>query len=129
MSDLTGIDRSRVSRIAERLVAHRETIAHRQPIWRRPRACLPGHLGPAEGQPNFGDGVERQDVQHGRVRERGAGIAGRNSAWSMSESRPQNNAEDRDPRSLWPAPQQKMFWRRSARHEGRNPLIRYPTER
>ena len=27
MSDLTGIDRSRVSRIAERLVARRETIA------------------------------------------------------------------------------------------------------
>ena len=27
MSDLTGIDHSRVSRIAERLVAHRETIA------------------------------------------------------------------------------------------------------
>ena len=142
MSDLTGTDRSRVSRVAERLVAHGETIAisqssagglisaallsvpgasayflgggviytrkamgalleltpakleglrsatepmasllaetvrsrlnadwglaetglyrsRRQPIWRRRTACLPGHLGPTEDQPNFGDGVER----------------------------------------------------------------------
>ncbi|MFZ0207138.1 MAG: CinA family protein [Roseiarcus sp.] len=46
---------------------------------------------------------------HGRVRERGAGIARGNSAWSMSESRPQGNAEDRDPRSLRPVTQAEMF--------------------
>ena len=48
----------------------------RQPLWRRRRARLPRGLGTARGEPGAGDRIERPDGQHGRVRERGAGIAG-----------------------------------------------------